>query len=271
MPEKLDPVKGFVISVGPCSICLSRLPPGYRDSPGDILANLLSDLGEGQRRHTHGCKLGLLHPSFRFRHTDRPEESSLFLCRSCKIGIFGPGYVSLTLPVPLLRYVLDYLKQTHPEARKPLYEVFTLLKQGQTTELPDPTHILPYLGLYSLILPDGGERQPMELVTPFLPGRVILRKGQFTPAPEVTPDNDPRMARIFDPAAVGQIQRLRHQIGIIPLYKQDPEFDCNRYWRLPLDPGVVLVGLMSPYYTFRDCLEGKLAKAIEDLLKLPVS
>ncbi|KIJ96899.1 hypothetical protein K443DRAFT_271657 [Laccaria amethystina LaAM-08-1] len=169
MLAKRDPVKGFTVSVGPCSICLSRLAPGYRDPPGDILVNLLSDLGEGQRRHTHGCKLGLLHPSFRFRHTDRPEESSLLLCRSCKIGIFGPGYVSLTLPVPLLHYILDYLKQTHPEVRKPLYE------QGQTTELPDPTYILPYLGLYNLILSNGGQRQPMELVTPFLPGGRIIR------------------------------------------------------------------------------------------------
>jgi len=50
MLAKWDPVKDFAISVGPCSICLSRLPSGYRDPPGDILVNLLRDLGEGQRR-----------------------------------------------------------------------------------------------------------------------------------------------------------------------------------------------------------------------------
>jgi len=97
-------------------------------------------------------------------------------------------------------------------------------------ELPDPMYILLYLDLYCLILPDGGQRRPMELVTLFLPGRVILQKGQFTPAPEDTPGNDPRVARIFDAAAVGQNHGLRHQIGIIPLYEQDPEFDCNCYW-----------------------------------------
>ena len=70
-------------------------------------------------------------------------------------------------------------------------QVFNLLlaAQGRTkVKLPDPTAILPYLGLFSLVVLNPNDLTDYELLTTHLLGLSILHNGHFTPTPNEMSD-----------------------------------------------------------------------------------
>jgi hypothetical protein len=77
-------------------------------------------------------------------------------------------------------------------------------------------------------------------------GYSVYREGHWLIAPfdEVLPDNA-LTARIYDAASLSPDQFLSNSFGIIPLVEEDPEFDKNHFWRLPVDLGVVLAAFLD--------------------------
>jgi hypothetical protein len=153
------------------------------------------------------------------------------------------------------------------------HQVFNLLKyakmfgsRGGIVGLPDPAPILPYLGLFTLVILEPDEVSGCRLLTIHLPNLSILEGSSWVPAPSATPADARHVARIFDPLArsPGAIS-----LGYIPLSPQDLEFQQQRYWRLPLDIGAVLAALIVGVgFGPNRCTEISLVKDIAAILDL---
>jgi len=109
--------------------------------------------------------------------------------------------------------------------------------------LPDPKSILPFLGLNTLVVLLPDELQGAQLITHHLPGLSILDKNQFIPAPADTLPDTPGVARIFDVLAIPD--KLPETHKEIPLLPHHAEYTHQRYWRLPVQPEVVLTIFME--------------------------
>jgi hypothetical protein len=134
--------------------------------------------------------------------------------------------------------------------------------------LPDPTAILPYLGLFTLVVLDPEELEGQVIGTTHLPDLSILQNRHFIPAPTNTSPTVPNAARIFDALAVVSANPPK-QRGHIPLCSQDPEFQQQRYWRLPTQIGVILAGLIARVgFCIYSCEESRLAQYIWSVLAL---
>ncbi|KAI0285402.1 hypothetical protein BGY98DRAFT_945758 [Russula aff. rugulosa BPL654] len=120
----------------------------------------------------------------------------------------------------------------------PLHQVFhslvTLATLNQRPEgLPDPSAILPYIGLYTIVQLKPFEMQDTILSTTFFPPPSVLRKGLWEIAPNQTVSTAPKkVAHIFDSLAVNDASGQHPSLGIIPLQPEQPEYPHKRYWRL---------------------------------------
>jgi hypothetical protein len=123
------------------------------------------------------------------------------------------------------------------------FEVFDLLQEGGTG-LPDPTSVLPFWGLYTLValkplnklLP---HEQELVITSPHLPKLSLIQDNHFDIAPPGTSPHAHSAARIFDVMALRDTTPT-FKPGQIPLFPSHPDYGHSRFWRLPINPGVVL-------------------------------
>src|ERR1700722_17787239 len=120
---------------------------------------------------------------------------------------------------------------------------------GQNVDLPDPKSILPYVGLFTIVVLTPELLHGKFITTHYLPVLSISQGGDFVRAPPGTSPTDSNTARIFDVFSLIRMDTIHDPTtifhGIIPLSPQFPQFQQQRYWRLPVNPGVILAGLMS--------------------------
>ena len=138
---------------------------------------------------------------------------------------------------------------------------------GCSVDLPDPTAVLPYLGLFTLVILTPEKVKGHEIATTHLPNLSILSNGNFIPAPDASP-TAPNVAHIFDVFATIHDNPPK-QRGHIPLSSQDPKFRQQRYWRLTTTIGPVLA-MLNEQIGFNNygCEEIELTQSIRDILSL---
>lgn len=115
--------------------------------------------------------------------------------------------------------------------------------EGLDVDLPDLESVLPFLGLFTLVILLPEELDRLQLVTHHLPNLSILDGSQFISAPTDTLPDAPGVARIFDVLAI--TDTLPEKYCRIPLSPYHIEFTHQRYWRLPAKPEVALMMLME--------------------------
>ena len=115
---------------------------------------------------------------------------------------------------------------------------------GEDVALPDPTTILPFLGLFTLVVLKPGPLVGCDICTKHLPVLSILQDNKFVRAPDGTSPADENVARIFDVLEVAR-ENPQISLGLIPLSPEAAEFHQQRYWQLTLKPEVVLAALIS--------------------------
>lgn len=110
-----------------------------------------------------------------------------------------------------------------------MFELLRHAKLGEGVELPDPTTILPFLGLFTIVILKPEQLVGCFICTQHLPALSILQDNNFVLAPNGTSPADENAARIFD---VLEIVNGDPQIslGLIPLSPEIPEFHQQRYW-----------------------------------------
>lgn len=145
---------------------------------------------------------------------------------------------------PFTRYVTVYELLGGLEL---LFQVFSLFRDAVRGEdvsesLPDPTPILPFLWLSTIVIlkPESVLRRC--IVTDSLPALSILQNNQFTFASNGTLPGDANVARVFD---VLELNPVPNSYGRIPLSLEDPGFREQRYWRLTLSMEAILAALMA--------------------------
>lgn len=79
-----------------------------------------------------------------------------------------------------------------------MFDLFRLATTGADVPLPDPSSILPYLGLFTLAILDPDNVYGCHISTQHVPPLSILRNKHFEDAPEGTSPVDDNVARIFD-------------------------------------------------------------------------
>jgi len=112
-----------------------------------------------------------------------------------------------------------------------MFQLLRDARAGTQVDLPDPSDILPYLDLYTLVVLDL-ERVARQLSLLFTYHH--FPSGQFRPATTST-------ARIFDPIAAA----AKNHWAAIPSSSGYPEFNHQRYWRLPINTEMILVMLIE--------------------------
>ena len=125
-------------------------------------------------------------------------------------------------------------------------QVFTLLIrgiEGRQIDLPDFTSILPYIGLYSLVALHPEALDNLAIPTLHFPRLSMIQDTRFVPAPAHTSPLAPNAARIFDVLSLPNVAPLSP--GLIPLSSSVPGFNEQRYWRLPVQQGVILESMMQ--------------------------
>ncbi|KAF5386270.1 hypothetical protein D9615_002208 [Tricholomella constricta] len=195
-------------------------------------------------------------------------------CPTCHIGFFTPNAIALSPCLPVLEYIHRYIEDTPTANQIPLHQVFEFLEcamTGDVVPLPDPTPILPYLGLFSLVVLSPEVVVGRHLSTQHLPELSILRRGRFHPAPDGTHPADEHVARIFDVMAVASANPPLSP-GTIPLSATDPDFQQHRYWRVPVNLGAIFTALaVRVIMKSSECDEIIRTQAIVALLQLRVA
>ncbi|KAF5382097.1 hypothetical protein D9615_004218 [Tricholomella constricta] len=221
-----------------CAICLNLLP-----ETGLQAAHLIDSAEAGVWQLAMAVRIGLLTSGYQ----RSSAENGMAQCPTCHQAYFTPDLIALSPSLPVLNYILDYVNNAGAN-RRPLHEVFSLLRQAMTgaiVALPDPAPILPFLGLFSIVIlkPEGLVRR--RISTQHLPALSILQDNRFMLAPDGTPPEGANVARIFDVLATGALDPVPVSQGMIPLSAEDPEFRQRRYWRLTVLPEAILTALMA--------------------------
>jgi hypothetical protein len=147
-----------------------------------------------------------------------------------------------------------------------VFNSLRLAKEGHdVVQLPDPTPILPYLGLFTIV---ALKSQNFCIATLHLPPLFILENNHFVIAPDGTSPMDENVARIFDAAVI--TADSQNSAGWIPLSPEDTEFNEQRYWRLPVKFEAILAALFSRIANspFGGCEEVRMAQTIFCMLRL---
>jgi len=189
-------------------------------------------------------------------------------CPTCH-SYFTANVIILSLPIPILRYLEQYVRDTPKANRKPLvYEVFGLLVNaslGETVELPDINPILPYLGLFTAVTLQPDNVTEFSILMPYLPSVSTIQGSTFTEAPSNILPTAENAARIFHPMAINNNTPRRQ--GMIPLSPQGEGFTETRYWRLPVPAAAIFAALIERLrFNSSQCEDVKLAVSIYGLL-----
>ncbi|KAM6501410.1 hypothetical protein JOM56_004424 [Amanita muscaria] len=248
-----------------CGICLRRRPTNSIQA-----AHLIDSTPAGARLLEMAVNLGLL-------TADYERDSSMNcmardeVCVDCHISYFAPKLIALSPPAPVLNYICNYLIDTPTANQIPLNQVFDLLRlamAGDEVALPDPTPILPYLGLFTIVSLRPDDLLGCTITTTHLPELSHLQDNRFSPAPHGTSPADQNVAQIFDVLDIAAGSPPM-SLGDIPLSPEHPQFQRQRYWRLPVTIEVVLAVLIERAGAGINEIPGiKTAKAIASIINL---
>ncbi|KAM6503530.1 hypothetical protein JOM56_000473 [Amanita muscaria] len=187
----------------------------------------------------------------------------MVLCPNCH-SRFTNNHIVLSLPIPVLKYLEQYISSTPKVDQKPLYEVFDLLVDaldGTEVKLPDLKAIIPYIGLFTLVTINPAEAAGDILTTTHLPRLSVRRGTRFIVAPANTSATAQNAARIFEPLNIN-VDTPRN-FGAIPISPDDEEFKEKRYWRLPVPAAAIFAALIARLpHDSSDCEDIVLAKVI---------
>ena len=133
--------------------------------------------------------------------------------------------------------------------------------EGASVELPDPTAIIPYIGLFTLVSLDPSTTARNVIATLHLPGLSIIRDNCFEDAPANTRATAKDVARIFDSSNIEDDGPFSH--GVIPLGPDVAGFEEKRYWQIPVFAGAIFAALMPRIqYDLSGCKDIELASKI---------
>jgi hypothetical protein len=192
------------------------------------------------------------------------------VCGKCH-QLFIHDYITLCPPKEVLEYLVKYVKETPAEEQMPLYQVHTRpsscykltlgweqvfreLATHNLQGLPDPSAILPYIGLYTIVYLKPEELRDVTISTSFFPPVYILSNGLWQMAPNQTVLTGPTVAHIFDPLTVNT-SRQHPSPGLIPLHSDQAQFARKQYWRLQnaslegILSAVVFRAILNPSHT----------------------
>jgi hypothetical protein len=129
-------------------------------------------------------------------------------------------------------------------------QVIALLDQDAPQGIPDPSLILPYIGLYTIVRLNPDELGRIKIPVASFPSLSILSNGQWVSAPPETAPTAPNTARIFD----ARINDPPESLGVIPLYEGHPQDSQTRYWRLPKATlgGILSAGMLRAVISSSD-------------------
>ncbi|KAF5379415.1 hypothetical protein D9615_006535 [Tricholomella constricta] len=217
-------------------------------------AHLLDAGTQGEFQYREAVKLGVLHEGFK----RNAEMNGIVRC----LALFTQNSIVLSLPIPVLKYLEEYVSSTSQADLKPLHQVFDLLADPLNeipADLPEPADIIPYIGLFTLVTLDPAVLDIM--MTPLLPGLSIIRGNTFEEAPANTSSTATNVARIFDSLDVDHETPLN--IARIPLAPGVAAFEEKRYWRIPVSAGAIFAALIARLqYDVSGCEEILLARRI---------
>lgn len=151
-------------------------------------------------------------------------------------------------------------------------------QQGKEVDLPNVKSVLPFLGLYSLVVVHPTELHKLQILAHHLPALSVLQNGQFVLAPPDMQPDAPDAVRIFDVLAMTDTMEVplaptaasAPASNQIPLSPHDAGFAHKRYWRVPAQAGVMLMMLLegTRYLTSSAYEEVNYAHMIEGILKI---
>jgi len=202
-------------------------------------------------------------------YSRQSQENGIFLCAGCHIGLFSPDYIAFCPPREVLKYLVKYMKDTPPGDQIPLYQVINELTTSNPQGLPDPSSILPYIGLYTIVHLKATQLRNVDFMAGYFPPPSVLRNGRWEDARTRSTSTGPNVARIFDSLAVNDSGQ-RPSPGLIPLHPDHPHYSPKQYWHLPktslggILSAVVLRAMNSPS-TADDELE--MVRALHMLLR----
>jgi hypothetical protein len=244
-----------------CAICCCKLPKGSSEC-----AHLFDRAGTGAKQVEVAIYVGAISPGYK----RSSAENGMVQCPNCH-ELFTREHVALSPSPQILQYLVQYLRETDAADRKPLHEVFRLLReadQSDDTNLPNFNSILPFLGLFTLVILAPNQLNGVKIAAHHLPDLSILQGDQFIPAPADMSPDAPDVARIFDVLAIPD--GVDAPTYSIPLLPDHAEFTHQRYWRVPARPEVMLMILMERirHVTDPGCEEIKHARIIYCILNL---
>lgn len=188
-----------------------------------------------------------------------------------------------------MAYIQEYLAQTDQARRKPIYEVclttmstlfrmvlrfilcfvlqvLALLKsaaEGEKVDLPNPASVLPFLGLYTLVNLTQEEEIDWDhaITCPHQPQISILNENGIFVEHTENPDNSD--AKWIYDVTNSPHARNAHAIPLPPVYL------TKYFWRLHIDPEVVLAGALTRLPSEIPCDDTQLVELarLEKMLK----
>jgi hypothetical protein len=142
-----------------------------------------------------------------------------------------------------------------------------MLSDGEFRGLPDTQSIIPFLGLYSIIVVQPHKEDQYRILTGSLPRLSVLRTDGFEFAPDGTSAGDPNVVRIFDVLAFPN-SPIPVVLGQIPLSPASPDFAHRHLWRLPVAFPIILTTLLcSTIAITSDIEELQLALQIRNIIQ----
>lgn len=146
-------------------------------------------------------------------------------------------------PLHEVRHVLRSGFRAELRLRRPGLRSSGDALDGTSVGLPNPTAIIPYIGLFTLVTLDPTTAARNIMTTPYLPGLSIIHNNEFEEAPANTSATAENVARIFDSLDIEEDTPFN--LGVVPLAPGVAAFEEKRYWRIPVLAGAVFAALMA--------------------------
>ena len=146
-------------------------------------------------------------------------------------------------------------------------EISRMLLDAEFSGLPDTKSIIPFLGLYSIIVFKPHKEDRYRILTGSLPRLSVLHTDGFEFAPDGTSAGDPNVVRIFDVLALPS-SPIPVVLGQIPHSPASPDFAHRHLWRLPVAFPIILTTLLCATLAITsDIEELQLALQIRNIIQ----